>query len=335
MKTTPVAWAAVAALAAVPAQASFHRMQIEQVIGGVAGDVSQQAVQLRMREGHQNLLAPSRLIIRDAAGVNPVILVDFGSSVAGDALGDRVLIASPEFAAAQDPAPDFVMTSTIPPAYFDGGQLSFETDSGQILFALCWGSYSGLSLGTAENDNDGDFSPCEAGPLPHNHLAALRFTGSATATSTNNAADFALTTGTATFTNNAGSSATLVAATPSDRGGDCNDNDPAIFPGQAEVAANRIDDDCDGLADEDGNGVPSSDPNDGDGDGWTLAQGDCDDTDAAVRPGQAEVLGDRRDNDCDGFADEDASGVPSFDATDHDEDGFAMFPRVYASGFEP
>ena len=41
--------------------------QIEQVIGGVQGDVSQQAVQLRMRAGGQNQMQFSRLLAYDAA----------------------------------------------------------------------------------------------------------------------------------------------------------------------------------------------------------------------------------------------------------------------------
>jgi hypothetical protein len=40
---------AVLALAAAPAHATFHLMQVEQVIGGVGGYTSAQAIQLRMR----------------------------------------------------------------------------------------------------------------------------------------------------------------------------------------------------------------------------------------------------------------------------------------------
>jgi hypothetical protein len=32
--------------------------------------------------------------------------------------------------------------------------------------------------------------------------------------------------------------------------GDCNDNNPAVYPGHAEVCGNSIDDDCDGYVNE-------------------------------------------------------------------------------------
>ena len=50
---------------------------------------------------------------------------------------------------------------------------------------------------------------------------------------------------------------------------------------------------------------------DGDGDGWTVEDGDCDDEDARTYPGADEIC-DGRDNDCDGFYD--AGEV------DHDQD---------------
>ncbi len=86
-------------------------------------------------------------------------------------------------------------------------------------------------------------------------------------------------------------------------GGDCNDNVNTIGPGQPEVAGNGMDDDCDGLADEGDGDAPSTDTSDADEDGVTLADGDCDDTDATVYPGTAEICGDGLDNNCDGVAD--------------------------------
>ncbi len=97
-------------------------------------------------------------------------------------------------------------------------------------------------------------------------------------------------------------------------GGDCNDNDAAIFPGAVEVC-NAADDDCDGEVDvgatdvstwyEDGDGdgfgvddatVAACDP----GDGWAEQAGDCDDDDDGVRPDAVEICGDGVDDDCDG-----------------------------------
>jgi hypothetical protein len=40
-----------------PALGSFHLMQIEQVIGGVNGDTSAQAIQLRMRAAGENFVS--------------------------------------------------------------------------------------------------------------------------------------------------------------------------------------------------------------------------------------------------------------------------------------
>ena len=77
----PGAGAALAA-PAERASASFHFMQIELAMGGVEGDTSQQAVQLRMRSSGQNQVQNAQLIVVDAAGANPVVLIDFASPVA-------------------------------------------------------------------------------------------------------------------------------------------------------------------------------------------------------------------------------------------------------------
>lgn len=92
--------------------------------------------------------------------------------------------------------------------------------------------------------------------------------------------------------------------------GDCNDHEASIAPGKPEVAGNRRDDDCDGLADEDGT-TPSADTADMDGDGQSIMAGDCDDTLASVKKGAAEICGDGLDNDCDGVADRSGGENPT------------------------
>lgn len=101
-------------------------------------------------------------------------------------------------------------------------------------------------------------------------------------------------------------------------GGDCNDHDAAIKPGAAERAGNFKDDDCDGKADELSDAMPSTDTMDRDGDGVTMAAGDCDDTNNMIRGGAfAEICSDGFDNDCDGTADRNAAGdeCNPYDAT--------------------
>lgn len=123
-------------------------------------------------------------------------------------------------------------------------------------------------------------------------------------------------------------------ALAADRGGDCNDLDPNVFPGQPELVGNRYDDDCDGLADEDAGNTPSGDTNDNDVDGSSLSMGDCNDTNPSVEAGIPEVPDNSIDDDCDGLADESAGNVPSSDDFDADGDGFALFDRIFRGGFE-
>ncbi len=95
-------------------------------------------------------------------------------------------------------------------------------------------------------------------------------------------------------------------------GADCDDADPAVSPGAAEVC-NGKDDDCDGRVDVGvTDGVPAFLDGDGDGYGVTAVtacelsagvvgdDGDCDDADAAVNPGAVEDVCTEADEDCDG-----------------------------------
>lgn len=97
---------------------------------------------------------------------------------------------------------------------------------------------------------------------------------------------------------------------PGISGGDCDENSAANHPGATEVVGDGIDNDCDGLADEDPQNTPSTDTQDLDHDGHTIADGDCNDHDADIYKGHPEICGDGKDNDCDGVADrtQDAQG---------------------------
>ncbi len=190
-------------------RATFHLMQIEQVIAGVNGDTTAQAIQLRMRANFQNLLGGARVRVWDAAGMNPIVVSDPAMNVLGQSLGMTVLLATPGFSAVTTPAavPDFVMTAPIPPSYLAAGSLTFENNTGALIYwRLSWGgaSYTGPGNGELTNDADGNFNPPFAGPLPSTGLQALQFQGTASAMSTDNAADYALTPGAATFINNNG-----------------------------------------------------------------------------------------------------------------------------------
>ncbi len=103
---------------------------------------------------------------------------------------------------------------------------------------------------------------------------------------------------------------------------DCDDTDPAIHPGAIEPC-NGIDDDCDGLVDEDSSGLTWYADDDGDGygdpaqassptceqpSGYVIDASDCDDGDPDRNVGPDEPC-DGIDADCDGNGDGDAAAA--------------------------
>ena len=209
--------AAALGFSASSVEASFHFMQIEQVIGGVNDDVTAQAVQLRMRSAGQGQLQFARLSVVDAAGLNPVLLINFTNSVPVVAAGSRILVVSPNFAQYTSPtvAPDFTMTNLIPASYLPAGSLTFEDDFGTVYWRLSWGgsAYTGPNSGDSTNDDDfpqGDFGPPIATEMFSGSLQAIFFTGSADEASTSNINDYTFTPDVAVFHNNAGGSFAVI-----------------------------------------------------------------------------------------------------------------------------
>lgn len=100
--------------------------------------------------------------------------------------------------------------------------------------------------------------------------------------------------------------------------GDCNDGNADIHPGADEVCDDGgVDENCDGLINDDDPAVTGTVTQyaDRDGDGWGDAEdglacragdgqtgrdGDCDDDDDAVHPSADEVCNNNKDDDCDG-----------------------------------
>ena len=117
--------------------------------------------------------------MRDAAGLNPVLVVDLTTNVTTPgALGDHVLIVSSAFQSYVSPVrpPDFVMTNLIPASYLAAGSLTWEDDFGTIYWRVSWGGASYTGPGTVSpgvNDADGNANPPFPGPLPYTTLQAL------------------------------------------------------------------------------------------------------------------------------------------------------------------
>jgi hypothetical protein len=189
-------------------------MQIEQIIGGINGDTTAQAIQLRMRTGGQNVVNQARIFAYNATGTGQTLLLDLASDVSHGSLGDNVLLTTASFDSYMAGVPgytkDFTLAAQIPAGYLNGGKVTFEDNFGTIYWSVAFGSYTGSNTGNTTNDSDGNFGAPFSGVLPSSSRQGIRFTGTASALSTTNVADYALTANPATVRNNAGSSFTVV-----------------------------------------------------------------------------------------------------------------------------
>lgn len=195
-------------------------MQVEEVIGGVNGNTAAQAIQLRLRTGGQNGVAASSLWAADATGSNRVLVLNIAANVSSGNLGDRVLLSTSTFNTLMGGtyAPDFTLTTPIPASYLPAGRLTFEDDAGSvaapgtIYWSLAWGGagYTGSHTGSTTNDADGNFGPAFASALPTSSRQGVLFTGAASALSTQNSGDYALSAIPATVTRNDGTAFTVV-----------------------------------------------------------------------------------------------------------------------------
>jgi len=108
-------------------------------------------------------------------------------------------------------------------------------------------------------------------------------------------------------------------------GEDCDDGDELIHPDAPENCADGIDNNCDGLTDEEDTVNCDANCPDSDGDGFkdeSCGGQDCDDGDALIHPNAPENCVDGIDNNCDGLTDDEDTDNCDASCPDADGDSF-------------
>lgn len=199
---------AVCCFGVAPAHAFFHLMQIEKIVGGVEGDVTAQAVQLRLRAALMGDVQNARLVAYDENGANPIIVCDMDAPVPNQQPNKRILICTPSFITKTNPnaVPDFAMTANIPASYLAAGSLAYESDSGFVQWRVCWGGkdYTGPFNMNRANAPDGSCAPAFPSGLPFETAQALCFPGLCTDPGTSSAEDYIISTEPAVMTDHEG-----------------------------------------------------------------------------------------------------------------------------------
>lgn len=182
-------------LPASSAFAAFHLIQIEEIIGGINGDTTEQAIQLRYQFGDQNAIANFRVRYWNSTGTVATTLFTFPSAISSTPskpTGTNILLASTAFNSLMSSVPgyssDFTLTSTIPANILAGGKLTFETDTGSIIWSVAFGAYTGTNTGVY---NDTDFGGATVA-IPTDSMKGIHFTAAAGTASTTNAAQYSV-----------------------------------------------------------------------------------------------------------------------------------------------
>jgi glucose/arabinose dehydrogenase len=165
---------AVLLLISSPVFASFHLMEVSEVMTGVNGDTSIQFIELRMQAPGQNFVDGLTIVARNADGsvANTVFTFPTGAStqLVNAVTDGRILIATPAFAARAGILPDFVFAGGLFPV---SGQVDYASGTA----TAAYGSYTGPGIVGAD-----------AISAPGNDLRSL----TRIANTSNDFADFAL-----------------------------------------------------------------------------------------------------------------------------------------------